>query len=119
MLIAEDDDTIRRLIRTALETNGYAVLDGGFGAAALGAANGHAGAIHLLVTDLMMPGLNGRELADALRARRPGLKVLYVSGYTDDDAVRGAIESAADAFLPKPFSPLALAAKVRAVLDGM
>jgi DNA-binding response OmpR family regulator len=119
VLIAEDDDTIRRLTRVALEAHGYAVLDGGFGADAARTAEGHGGTIHLLVTDVIMPGMNGRELADAVRAARPGVKVLFVSGYTDDVVVPHGVEVATDAFLQKPFTPLALACKVRAVLDAV
>jgi DNA-binding NarL/FixJ family response regulator len=81
-------------------------------------AGRHDGPVHLLVTDVVMPGMGGRELAELLRARHPGLKVLYVSGYTDDAVVRHGIVEAHDAFLQKPFSPLALARKVRAILDG-
>ncbi|QJW94484.1 hypothetical protein FTUN_2005 [Frigoriglobus tundricola] len=65
-----------------------------------------------------MPGMSGREVSGALRKRHPGLKVLYVSGYTDDAVVRHGIVAATDAFLQKPFTPLSLARKVRAVLDG-
>jgi DNA-binding NarL/FixJ family response regulator len=79
----------------------------------------HPGPIHLLLTDVVMPGMGGRELAEGLRAIHSNLKVLYVSGYTDDAVVRHGIVEATDAFLQKPFTPLALARKVRAVLDGM
>ncbi|MBN9122644.1 MAG: PAS domain S-box protein [Planctomycetes bacterium] len=118
ILLAEDDDTVRKFARLALEAQGYAVLDGGSGADALRTAADYRGPIHLLVTDVVMPGVGGRELADTLRTRHPGLKVLYVSGYTDDAIVRHGIVEATDAFLQKPFTPLALARKVRAVLDG-
>jgi PAS domain S-box-containing protein len=118
ILLAEDEETVRKFARLTLETYGYRVLDGGSGPEALAVAERHAGQIHLLVTDVVMPGVGGRELAEALRARHPGLKVLYVSGYTDDAVVRHGIVEAHDAFLQKPFSPLALARKVRAILDG-
>jgi two-component system, cell cycle sensor histidine kinase and response regulator CckA len=98
---------------------GYTVLEADSGEEAMRVAEGYAGAIHLLVTDVVMPGTGGREVAEALRARQAGLKVLYVSGYTDDAVVRHGIVEATDAFLQKPFTPLALARKVRAVLDSV
>ena len=119
VLLAEDDDTVRRFTRLALETQGYVVLEGAGGDEALRVARAHPGPIHLLVTDVVMPGMGGRELAESLRVRHPGLKVLFVSGYTDDAVVRHGIVEATDAFLHKPFTPLALARKVRAVLDGI
>jgi two-component system cell cycle sensor histidine kinase/response regulator CckA len=70
------------------------------------------------MTDVVMPGLGGREVAEKLRTQRPDLKVLFVSGYTDDAVVRHGVIAATDAFLHKPFTPLALARKVRDVLDG-
>jgi two-component system cell cycle sensor histidine kinase/response regulator CckA len=94
------------------------VLDADGGAEALRIAGGHSGPIHLLVTDVVMPGMGGRELAEGLRTRYPGLRVLYVSGYTDDAVVRHGIVEATDAFLQKPFTAVSLARKVRAVLDA-
>ena len=81
------------------------------------AAAGHAGSIDLLITDVVMPGRSGREVADGLVARIPGLKVVYISGYTDDAVVRHGIESDRVHFVQKPFSPATLARKVREVLD--
>jgi len=83
------------------------------------AAVSHPGPVHLLLTDVVMPDQGGREVADAVRVRRPGVKVLYVSGYMDDAVVRHGVLEATDAFLQKPFTPLALARKVRAVLDEL
>jgi PAS domain S-box-containing protein len=118
VLLAEDDETVREFTRLVLEAQGYAVLEGAGGDEVLRVAAAHPGPVHLLVTDVVMPGMGGRALAEALRATRPNVKVLYVSGYTDDAVVRHGIVEATDAFLQKPFTPLAMARKVRAVLDG-
>jgi CheY-like chemotaxis protein len=117
ILLAEDEEGVRRLARMVLQMQGYAVLEAGTGADALSAAGAHPGPIHLLLTDVVMPDLGGRDLAEAVRARRAGVKVLYMSGYTDDAVVRHGVSEASDAFLQKPFTPLGLARKVRAVLD--
>jgi PAS domain S-box-containing protein len=117
VLLAEDEGVVRALARQVLESHGYTVLEAGDGRQALNLAGLHAGPVHLLVTDLVMPGAGGREVAERLRAQRPGLKVLYLSGYTDDAVVRhGVLEAEAD-FLQKPFTPAALARKVREVLS--
>ncbi|WP_439628188.1 PAS domain-containing protein [Gemmata sp.] len=118
VLLVEDDEQVRRMARLALTTQGYEVVEAPAGAAAVAAAAAHAGPIHLLMTDVVMPGMSGREVAAALRGRHPGLRVLYVSGYTDDAIVSHGIVEPAAAFLQKPFTPFGLARKVRAVLDG-
>jgi CheY-like chemotaxis protein len=87
------------------------------GRAALDLAASHSGPIHLLVTDVIMPEMSGRQLADRLREGRPELKVLFVSGYTDDAIIRHGILEPGIAFLQKPFTPDALARKVREVLQ--
>jgi PAS domain S-box-containing protein len=117
VLLVEDEEPVRRMARLALETQGYAVLEAVNGSDAVRVAERYAGAIHILVTDVVMPGIGGRVVAETLRPRHPDLKVLYVSGYTDDAIVRHGIVEATDAFLQKPFTPLSLARKVRAVLD--
>ncbi|MFL5341351.1 MAG: PAS domain S-box protein [Gemmataceae bacterium] len=119
VLLVEDEPDVREIIRAALQGQGYSVLEAAGGEEALRIASDHGGPLDLVVTDVVMPGLGGREVATALRHSRPGLKVLFVSGYTDDAVVRHGISEAADAFLQKPFTPATLAAKVRALLDGV
>ncbi|VTT96891.1 multi-sensor hybrid histidine kinase : Multi-sensor hybrid histidine kinase OS=Koribacter versatilis (strain Ellin345) GN=Acid345_3014 PE=4 SV=1: PAS_9: PAS_4: PAS_9: HisKA: HATPase_c: Response_reg [Gemmataceae bacterium] len=114
VLLVEDDEQVRRMARVALTTQGYEVVEAPAGADAVA----HAGPIDLLMTDVVMPGMSGREVAAALRGRNPGLKVLYVSGYTDEAIIGHGIVEPAAAFLQKPFTPFGLARKVRAVLDG-
>ncbi|VTR92186.1 histidine kinase : PAS domain S-box OS=Microvirga lotononidis GN=MicloDRAFT_00068440 PE=4 SV=1: PAS_9: PAS_4: PAS_4: PAS_9: PAS_3: PAS_9: HisKA: HATPase_c: Response_reg [Gemmata massiliana] len=118
ILLVEDEETVRRLARLALEMHGYTVLEASGGVEAVRTAVEHPTPIHMLVSDVVMPVMGGREVAEALRAQRPGVKVLFVSGYTDDAIVRHGIVEATDAFLQKPFTPTSLARKVRAVLDG-
>ena len=118
VLLVEDEPAVRRIARLALESQGYRVLEAESGEDAVGTADTHPGPIHLLVTDVVMPGMGGREVAEAVRRRRPGLPVLFMSGYTDDAVVRHGVSQSADAFLQKPFAPLGLARKVREVLDG-
>jgi len=117
ILLVEDDDMLRPLLREALEVDGYTVLEARHPIDALRLAETDK-SIPLLLTDIVMPHMNGRDLAERLTARLPGLKVLYMSGYTDNDALRQDVFEANAAFLAKPFTPEALAAKVRAVLKG-
>jgi two-component system cell cycle sensor histidine kinase/response regulator CckA len=117
VLLAEDDPSVRAVMSDVLTQKGYRVLRAPDGKAALDMARGQPGEIHLLVTDIVMPGLTGRELAEALMAERPGLRVLYVSGYTDDAVVRHGVLQEGMPYLQKPFAPRVLASKVREVLD--
>ena len=108
----------RTLTRHMLTNFGYTVLWAANGDEAEPLAASHSGAIHLLITDVVMPGAGGRIVAERLAARHPGVRVLFVSGYTDDAVVRHGILEEKIHFLPKPFSPNALAAKIREVLDA-
>ena len=117
VLVAEDEAAVRAVTRQVLARQGYVVLEAPHGGAALDIAAQHRGPIHLLVTDVVMPGLSGRQLADQLARLRPDTKVLYVSGYTDDAVVRHGVLEAGIAYLQKPFTTDSLARKVREVLD--
>jgi PAS domain S-box-containing protein len=118
VLLVEDEAEVRGLARDVLLRQGYTVLEAANGDEALRLGRDHRGPIHLLLTDIVMPQMGGRELAARLTALRPETRVLYVSGYADDATPRpGAAESGA-AFLEKPFTAASLAAKVRAVLDA-
>jgi CheY-like chemotaxis protein len=118
VLLVEDDAMVRSFARRALEARGYAVLPASGGPDALSLVEGHAGPIHLLVTDVVLPSMSGRELARRLDAARPGLRVLYTSGYTDEAIVHHGVLEPGIAFLQKPFTGDALADKVREVLDA-
>jgi PAS domain S-box-containing protein len=116
VLLVEDEEAVRGLSRMALQMYGYTVIEARNGDDAIRICKEHPGPIHLLATDVVMPGMSGRQLAESLRSVRP-LRVLFLSGYTDDAVVRhGVLEAEAD-FLQKPFTPVALANKVRQILD--
>ncbi len=118
VLVVEDAPAVRAVTRQVLERQGYTVIEAAGGDAALQLAAAHAGPIHLLLTDVVMPGLSGRQVAERLAIRRPEMRVLYASGYTDDSIVRHGILEEGIAYLQKPFTPESLARKVRTVLDA-
>ena len=119
ILLVEDEDAVRRLARDVLEVGGYRVLEAPGGEQALEVAEKFKDQeIHLLLTDVVMGGMSGRELAERLRAIRPTTRVLFMSGYTEDAIIRHGVYTAQAAFIGKPFSPAALSAKVREVLDA-
>lgn len=116
LLLVEDEDAVRALTRFTLQQCGYTVLEASHGEEAIRVATNHPEQIHLLVTDVVMPGMGGRLLAERLLSLHPKMKVLYLSGYTDDAVVRHGILHEEVNFLQKPFSPNALAHQVREVL---
>jgi len=118
VLLVEDAAAVRAVTKQVLERQGYVVLEAPDGEAALRLAQQHRGPIHLLLTDVVLPRVSGRELAERLTQVRPDMKVLYASGYTDDSVVRHGILELGTAYLQKPFSPESLARKVRNVLDA-
>ncbi|MCZ7649406.1 MAG: response regulator [Planctomycetota bacterium] len=118
ILLVEDEQSVREIARLVLQRYGYEVLEARNGREGLEAARQREGPIHLLLTDVVMPELGGRQLAETLQERIPSLKVLYMSGYIADAAVHHGIVEQNVAFLNKPFSPQALARKVREVLGA-
>jgi len=117
VLLAEDEESVRELVRETLVAKGYKILACENAEAALQAAAAHAGAIDMLITDLVMPGMSGRELAKRLCAVRPQTKVLYLSGYTEDVLAHPGVLEPGTVFLQKPFTLQVLARKVREVLQ--
>ncbi len=118
ILLVEDDSAVREYASGVLRELGYEVLEAADGPEAIVASERHPGEIQLLLTDVVMPKLNGRDLAEFLCERRPGLRVLFVSGYTENSIVHQGVLDEGLNFLPKPFSPAALAEKVRRVLTA-
>jgi PAS domain S-box-containing protein len=117
VLLVEDDDKVREVVAMVLRDAGYAVLEARSGALALAHADGRSEPIHLVITDLVMPGMNGRELVERWRARHPETRALFMSGYTDATAYSQGGLPVGAAFIQKPFAPSALARRVREVLE--
>jgi len=107
---------VRGLVRDTLSSKGYRVLEGENGEAGVAAAAGHDGKIDLIITDVVMPGMGGREMVKRLIESRPGTKVLYLSGYTEDAVISEGSTERGTAFLQKPFTLQSLSRKVREVL---
>jgi len=118
VLVVEDERIVRELIREILSWQGYEVLVASRGAEALEVSERQKGPIHLLITDVVMPGMTGPELARRLTARRPATKVLFMSGYTDDSILHHGVLEPGTEFLQKPFTAESLGAKVRHILDA-
>jgi CheY-like chemotaxis protein len=117
VLLTEDEDNIREPAQEILEGRGYTVLSAYDGAHALEVARQWNGPIHLLISDVVMPGMSGSELAAQLVAERPGLRVLYISGYPEDAIARHGVLQPGRSFLQKPFPPGVLLQTVREILD--
>lgn len=117
ILVVEDEADVRAITVFALKSFGYTVLEASGGSAAIQHCEQHPGPIHLLLSDVVMPEMGGRQVADAVLALRPAIKVLYLSGYTDDAVVRHGVLHEQVAFLQKPFTPNTLARKIREVLS--
>ena len=118
ILLVEDEETLRKLASAILEGYGYTVLSAGNGEEALRVVGNSPGIPHLLVTDVIMPKMGGRELSDRIKAIHPGTRVLFMSGYTDNAIVHHGVLEPGVSYLQKPFTPKGLARKVREVLDA-
>jgi two-component system, cell cycle sensor histidine kinase and response regulator CckA len=118
VLLVEDEPQVRAVVEAMLKPLGYTVLAAGSASEALAIAESAARAPDLLLTDVVMPGAGGRELSDELVQRFPTLRVLFMSGYTDDAVLRHGIMHAEVAFVQKPFSRVTLARRMRDLLDG-
>jgi CheY-like chemotaxis protein len=117
ILLVEDEEAVRELVSMILAAKGYLVLPAQSSLEAERFCTNHPGEIHLLLTDIIMPGMSGRELAQRILARHPRMRVLYMSGYTDNVLTHGGVLEKGVSFLQKPFTPAVLAQKVRDVLD--
>jgi two-component system, cell cycle sensor histidine kinase and response regulator CckA len=118
ILLVEDEESVRQLVRDTLEARGYKVIEAENGEAGLRASGAYAGTIDMIITDVVMPGISGRELAQRVTEARPDTKVLYLSGYTEEAIAHEGALDPGTAFLQKPFTLQVLSRKVREVLRG-
>jgi two-component system cell cycle sensor histidine kinase/response regulator CckA len=118
VLVVEDEEALRGLLRETLEANGYTVLTARDGAEAVRIANAHAGTIHVIVTDLIMPGMTGRSAVEEIMPRHPESRILYMSGYSSEAVTRQGVLSRGSPFIGKPFTLESLLRSVRELLDG-
>jgi two-component system cell cycle sensor histidine kinase/response regulator CckA len=118
VLVVEDEPALRAIVQEILEMSGYRVIEAAGGSEALAASSAHNGEIDLMITDVVMPGMSGRELAEEMSRRRPKMKVLYTSGHTDDAMIHHGVLEKGIPFLQKPFNLESLIDKVRDVLDA-
>ena len=116
ILLVEDDDAVRGLLKHVLDREGFTVLTAGDGPSALALARTHSGTIDLLLTDISMPRMTGRELADQIYTQRPSLPVLFMSGYADSGTIQLGQEGRREGLLLKPFRPAELAGRVREMI---
>jgi PAS domain S-box-containing protein len=118
VLLVEDEELVRNLVRDILKQHGYSVLEAHHGTEALRVALQHNGPIHLLLTDVVMPQMGGRVLAQRLKTFRPGIRILYISGYVDDATIQEGVSNPGTSFIQKPFTVEILSRKVRELLDS-
>ena len=117
ILLVDDEANVRRLVRKILESSGYTILEASRGTEALQICQKYEGPVHLLVTDVIMPGMNGQSLTEQVTTLRPHARVLYMSGCADSTLLTLSERKTEIAFIQKPFTPDALTRKVREVLD--
>jgi two-component system cell cycle sensor histidine kinase/response regulator CckA len=118
ILVIDDQDRIRTVTRMLLEAHGYQVLEADGGESAMRVIEAMTSPLHLVLTDIVMPGLTGPQVAELLLARYPSLPILFMSGFTDDVVIRQGIQASSANFLQKPFTASTLAKKVREALDA-
>jgi two-component system, cell cycle sensor histidine kinase and response regulator CckA len=116
ILVVEDAESIRRMVCAMLAQSGYYCLEAGDGVEALGVLKNNGDSVNLILTDMLMPNMSGAELAEQVSRNWPKVRIIFMSGYTDDPVVR-TIQSSATIFIPKPFTAALLTTKVREVLD--